>query len=283
MREFWDRLIHMTSPDGAVVPFGPSSGWNSGAGMRLMALEMAARYTRDGRYRFAAHRLLNYLFCLVRDTATFRERFAARIGPNWYTQNIGPQVGQHWANTYFTAPISFGRKLHNPQVDLLVYHAPHGDRRLIVTDDTSDVRRLKVPYTLRYAWEGTLEPDRAYSFAHLLLPGLPRREPVRSNVPGAASLADVTGRYMAAGVTVLKDDTEQSVWHIRSDEDRQEWVILNPAGKPVRIDGLTTDARQAYVDLREGQPVRVLALDATHLEAGTQEIFSSPTREDYEK
>ncbi|MFC1806636.1 hypothetical protein ACFL09_06640, partial [Planctomycetota bacterium] len=61
MRAFWDRLIHMTSPDGAVVPFGPSSGWNSGAATRLMALEAAATYTGDGRYRFAAHRLFKYL------------------------------------------------------------------------------------------------------------------------------------------------------------------------------------------------------------------------------
>jgi len=492
MREFWDRLIHMTSPDGAVVPFGPSSGWNSGAGMRLMALEMAARYTGDGRYRFAAHRLFNYLllqsgvyrthhmldhfsqlgvavaylvaddsiqpvqpsdastvlyhketlrvrskegaahylsdldpdpakahvccgllctqkvlpfklclrsgwrpgdlymlvdlfprhepmnpagilgmarynsvlghaidskgltdwlnmfrvedlsgtascvvnanpntidsyymdvtvpdfkeykhatyaavdvkdyngypmtlrreflfvknrFCMVRDTATFREQFLARIGPNWYTQNVGPQVGNHWANTYFTAPLAHGCRLHNPQVDLLVYHAPHADRQLIVTDDTGDVRRLKMPFSLRYVWKGDVEAGREYSFAHLLLPGLPKREPVRSNVPGAASLADITGQYMAAGITVLKDDAEQSVWRIRTEEDREEWAILNSGGKPVEVDGLATDARQAYLDLRSRKPVRILALDASYLKVGEQELLRQSKRADYEK
>ncbi|MEE8450569.1 MAG: hypothetical protein V3R99_01605 [Thermoguttaceae bacterium] len=492
MRKFWDRLIDTTSPDGAVVPFGPSSGWNSDAGTRLMAMEMAARYTGDGRYRFVAHRLFNNLlfqadvyrthhmldhfsqlglavaylvadesieplepsaastvlyhketlrvgnkegaahylpeldrdpakahidcgllctskvlpfklclrsgwqpgdlymlvdlfprhepmnptgilgisrynsvlghaidskgltdwlnmfrvedlsgtascvvnsnpntvdayymevtvptfkehrlatyaavdvkdyngypmtlrreflfvknrFCLVRDTATFRERFDARIGPNWYTQNVGPQVGNHWANTYFTAPIAHGRKLHNPQVDLLVYHAPHAERQLIVSDDTADVRRLKMPYTLRYVWEGTVEPQRAYSFAHLLLPGLPEREAVRSNAPGAASLADISGQYMAAGITVLKDNADQSVWRITSDEGREEWCVLNPTGKPVEVDGLTTDAHQVYLDIEDGRCVRAMALSASYLKAGTQEIIRQPKRTDFEK
>ena len=61
MRKFWDRLIHMTTPDGAVIPFGPSSGWNASAAARLMFLEIAAAHSGDGRYRFAAHRLFNYL------------------------------------------------------------------------------------------------------------------------------------------------------------------------------------------------------------------------------
>ena len=53
--------IHMTTPDGAVISFGPSSGWNASAADRLMFLEIAAAHSGDGRYRFAAHRLFNYL------------------------------------------------------------------------------------------------------------------------------------------------------------------------------------------------------------------------------
>jgi hypothetical protein len=492
MRKFWDRLIDLTSPDGAVVPFGPSSGWNSGAAMRLMALEAAAAYTGDGRYRFVAHRLFDYLrsqqdvyrthhmldhfsqlgvavayflandgiqpvepsassallhhketlrvrgkkgaqrylpdldpdplkahvccgllctskvlpfklcfrsgwrpgdlymlvdlfprhepmnpagvlgmsrynsvlahaidskgvtdwlnmlhvedptgkaprvkntdplladayymdvtvptfkdgkhvtvaavyvkdyngfpmtlrreflfvknrFCLVRDTATFRERFRARLGPNWCTQNVGPQVGGHWANTYFTAPISFAHKLHNPQVDLLVYHAPRGDRQLVVTDDTADVRRLTVPYTVRYVWEGDVEPGRPVCFAHLLLPGLPKRNLVRSNVPGAASLEDIYGDYMATGVTVLEDGPERTVWRIRSEKGREEWAALNPDGEAFDLEGLGTDARQAYVDVRDGKVAHAFVLGATHLHLGNEDLFRKTERTDHEK
>ncbi|HEY3416700.1 MAG TPA: hypothetical protein VGM23_07435 [Armatimonadota bacterium] len=492
MRKFWDRLIDMTTPDGAVVPFGPAWGWNSHAGERMMALELAASGSGDGRYRYVAHRIFNYLlfqassirgtnlpehfsqlgaavayfycndkiapvqpsptstilyhketlrvngkegggkyipdldpdplkanidcnllstdkvlpfklclrsgwnpgdlymlvdlfprhepmnptgvigftrynsvlacsinskgltdwqnmlrvddlsgtascvvntnpatvdayymdvtiptfldrplatyaavdvkdyngfpmtlrrefffvknrFVILRDTATFRESFLARLGPVWYTQNIGPQVGDNWANTYFSAPVVEARKNVNPPVDLLVYHAPHPDRRLYIIDETADVRRLDMPLTLRYAWEGIVQAGKPYTFAQLLLPGIPKRTPVRSNAPGAASLQDIMGQYMAAGVTTLLDTPEQSVWRIRAEEDREEWVVLNAGGAPVNVAGLQTDARQLYLDVRPGKPTRVLALSATSLSLGGQEIFRNAARGDVEK
>jgi len=492
MRKFWDRLIDMTTPDGAIVPFGPALGWNSHAGERMMALEMAATYTGDGRYRFAAHRILNYLryqqdvlrptnlgnhfsqigaavcyfvanddikpvqpyagstvlyhketlrvngkkgaarylvdldpdpmkahvdcallctdkvlpfklclrsgwkpgdmymlvdlfprhepmnptgvlglvrynsvlacaidskgltdwlnmfrvddlsgtasvvtnqnpdtvdayymdvtvpeftdrplgtyaavdvkdyngypmtlrrefffiknrFVILRDTARFSESFLARIGPVWYTQNVGPQVGENWANTYFMAPIFEGQKLHNPPMDLLVYHAPRQNRRLLIVDDTADVRRLKMPFTLRYVQDGIVGPDQKVCFTQLLMPGLPSRQPVRSNVPGAASLESIYGQYMAAGVKVLIDNAEQSVWRIRTEQQRQEWVVLNEAGKSVAADGLETDARQVYVDLTEGKVARALVLGGTYLKLAGKEIFRRAERGDYEK
>ena len=69
-------------------------------------------------------------------------------------------------------------------------------------------------------------------------------------MPGAASLEAILGQYMAAGVSVLADDAEKSVWRIRFEKDREEWVVFNGEGKPVDVAGLKTDARQAYVDLR---------------------------------
>jgi hypothetical protein len=57
----WDRLLHEITPDGAVVPYGAHNGWNSETGVRILALELAAAHTGDGRYRWAAHRLMNYL------------------------------------------------------------------------------------------------------------------------------------------------------------------------------------------------------------------------------
>ncbi|MBM4038216.1 MAG: hypothetical protein FJ290_06840 [Planctomycetes bacterium] len=59
-REMFDRLVAETPPDGAVIPYGASGGYNSAAGARILALELAAKYTRDGRYRWVAHRIFNH-------------------------------------------------------------------------------------------------------------------------------------------------------------------------------------------------------------------------------
>ncbi|MBM4036117.1 MAG: hypothetical protein FJ291_30660 [Planctomycetes bacterium] len=59
-REMFERLAAETPPDGAVVPYGASGGYNSAAGARIFALELAAKHTRDGRYRWVAHRIFNH-------------------------------------------------------------------------------------------------------------------------------------------------------------------------------------------------------------------------------
>jgi hypothetical protein len=61
MKRLWDRLMVEVSPDGAVVPYGPNGGWNATADFRLAMLERIAAKSGDGRYRFVAHKLLNYL------------------------------------------------------------------------------------------------------------------------------------------------------------------------------------------------------------------------------
>lgn len=59
-RQIFDRILEELTPDGGAVPYGASGGYHSGAGTRILALETAAKYTRDGRYRWGAHRLMNY-------------------------------------------------------------------------------------------------------------------------------------------------------------------------------------------------------------------------------
>lgn len=59
-RELFERILFEVTPDGASVPYGSSGGYHSAAGARIFALELAARYTRDGRYRWVAHRLMNF-------------------------------------------------------------------------------------------------------------------------------------------------------------------------------------------------------------------------------
>lgn len=61
MQRLWRRLMTEVTPDGAVNPHGPNGGWNSTAGFRLFALELAAAKTRNGEYRYAAHKVMNYL------------------------------------------------------------------------------------------------------------------------------------------------------------------------------------------------------------------------------
>jgi hypothetical protein len=61
MKPMWDRLVEEMAPDGSLPPYGAHWGWNQGAGVRIAVLEALAAKTRDGRYRFAAHRMMNYL------------------------------------------------------------------------------------------------------------------------------------------------------------------------------------------------------------------------------
>ena len=61
MQRLWQRLLVEISPDGIVNPYGPNGGWNSTADYRIAMLERLSTKTGDGRYRFGAHKLLNYL------------------------------------------------------------------------------------------------------------------------------------------------------------------------------------------------------------------------------
>jgi len=61
MKRLWERLLVEVSPDGFINPYGPNGGWNSTADYRIAMLERIAAKIGDGRYRFAAHKLLNYL------------------------------------------------------------------------------------------------------------------------------------------------------------------------------------------------------------------------------
>ncbi len=59
-RQLFDRIVGEITPDGAGVPYGASGGYHGQAGACIFALELAARYTRDGRYRWVAHRIMNF-------------------------------------------------------------------------------------------------------------------------------------------------------------------------------------------------------------------------------
>lgn len=67
MKRLWQRLLVEVSPDGFINPYGPNGGWNSTADYRIAMLERIATKTGDGRYRFGAHKLVNYLRYQSRD------------------------------------------------------------------------------------------------------------------------------------------------------------------------------------------------------------------------
>lgn len=90
MQRLWKRLTVEVTPDGAVNPYGPNGGWNSTAGFRLFALELVAARTRNGEYRYAAHKVMNYLRYqaeAIKGDAFLRER----------------EVGQHVALAWLFA------------------------------------------------------------------------------------------------------------------------------------------------------------------------------------
>ena len=58
------------------------------------------------------------------------------------------------------------------------------------------------------------------------------------------------------------------------------WV---EGGKSVAVEGLTADARQAYVDIRNGKVARVTALGVTTLKVADAVVINQEKRGDYEK
>ena len=90
MKPVWNRLMQEVSPDGSVPPYGANLGWNCSAGIRIALLEMLAARTGDGRYRYVAHRLMNYL---VYQRQRYREHHLL----------LGPQTTEPLALAYLFA------------------------------------------------------------------------------------------------------------------------------------------------------------------------------------
>ncbi len=69
-------------------------------------------------------------FLATREIVPFEESFEARLAPLWNTDNVGPQIGKHWANTFVHHPMAANgrRGMKSPPVDLLVWFAPRHRR-----------------------------------------------------------------------------------------------------------------------------------------------------------
>jgi hypothetical protein len=227
-------------------------------------------------------------FLIVRDVAAFKEGFRARLGPIWNTQNIGPQVGPHFANTFFSQ-VRGGGSPENPlnamPYDLLVWFAPQPDCKMQVIDRTvTDARTAPVPAQLRYVWEGDAKAGERRHFTQLYWPHAPFRPRVASNQLGA-QLEWLGGPHAATagagGIEALLDTPDTTVLRCVFEPDRVEWIVCNLSGHAVQVAGIATDAHVAYLDIRTGKPPVASIHQATHLRFGDVELLPTGTRRDF--
>ncbi len=234
-------------------------------------------YTRE--FLFLKNR-----FLVTRDLPLFEEGFLAQVAPIYNTQNVGPQLGENYANTFFDAPRQSSADLLNPPVDLLVWFAPRENCRLQVVDRTAiDVRAMDVPVQVRYAWRGLTQAGQRLLFTQVLYPHKAGMQLARSNAPGAARPADLAGTAGADGIQALRDTPELTVLRFSLDPDRVEWLVSNPGGGEVKEGGLATDARYLYLDTLKGEVKSVSAVGATFAALEGKEIFRQGERKDYER
>ena len=223
-------------------------------------------------------------FLVARDLPEFQEGFLAQVGPVWNTQNVGPQLGDTWANTFFSSPRAMGVGLKTPPQDLLVYFTPQTGCKLQVVDRTAvDPRAADVPAQVRYLWRGLTQAGQKLLFTQVYYPHAPSMKKALSNAPGSVRPADLMGSAGADGIHVLLDTPEATVLRFSFDPDRVEWLVSNPGGKPVTSGGLSTDARYLYVDTVKGQVKGVSAMAATFAAVDSQDVFRQTDRKNYEK
>jgi len=195
-------------------------------------------------------------FLATREIVTFQESFHARVAPLWNTQNTGPQMGAHWANTFISAPVGANGRtmMKTPPVDLLVWFAPRDDCRLQVVDRFAlDPRSADCPAQLRYTWEGRARAGQQLVFTQVYYPHAPYRARASTNNPGAVAVYGdkLQATAGAAGITVLRDDVEASVLRLELDKGRVEFVVFNPGKQNIELGSIKTDRAYAYVEAVE--------------------------------
>jgi len=131
VQPMWERLIYEVSPDGSIPPYGSHLGWNHSVGNRIALLELLAAKTKDGRFRFVAHRLMNYLLY---------QRLP-------YRQNnhilLGPETTEPLAIAYLFAddaiqpvqPHAGSKVLYRKETLRLSSTAPKGQALAVLGDD----------------------------------------------------------------------------------------------------------------------------------------------------
>jgi len=197
----------------------------------------------ERQFLFGKHR-----FLVFKDTVTFKQDWMCRIGPCWQTQQVGPQVGTHWANTYveqvFFTGLGLGRGCHRwkqPAWDLLVYHPPKDDCQLEIVNRYTDQPFRMLPVRLRYVWRGLARKGRQMHWTTILAP----HEPVADS------------SQFADRIEVLSDTLKLTVLHLATGRYTEDWIVLNDTGKTVKVGGIETDARQVHIAVRYSKNLRI--------------------------
>lgn len=227
---------------------------------------MGYKVTNQREFLFVKNR-----FVLVRDEPRFNDRFRARVGPIWSTQNVGDVRGENWVNTWWKEHIFIDAVVSDPPPwDLLVYHFPRKDRKLLVPKSEFTVRESGSLISTRYIWEGDVEPGMRLQFAQILMPHAPTRD--------ATALAE--------SITVLKDELGRLAVIIKQG-NRRELAILNPTGRMMYLEcelgRILTDGRAVYLDFDGDKAKRLLVIDGKSLTVGKKELFRSAERKDFEQ
>ena len=192
-------------------------------------------------------------FLATREIVSFEESFKARVAPLWNTHNVGPQVGEHWANTFIHEPVANNgtRSMKSPPVDLLVWFAPREDCTLQVIDRLiEDPRAEACPNQVRYVWEGTLTVGEKLVFTQVYYPHPPYRSRATSNNPNPDAKASYANELQAtahaSGIRVIRDDPEATVLRLELQPSEVEWVVFNPSEATLQVDQKTTKRPYQY-------------------------------------
>ena len=192
-------------------------------------------------------------FLATREIVTFEESFNARVAPLWNTHNVGPQVGEHWANTFIHQPVANNgtRSMKSPPVDLLVWFAPRENCNLQVIDRLIDDPRAEAcPNQVRYVWEGAPTVGEKLVFTQVYYPHPPYRSRATSNNPNpnakAAYANELQATAHASGIRVLRDDPEATVLRLEMQSGEVEWVVFNPTEAALQVNQKTTKKRFRY-------------------------------------
>lgn len=229
-----------------------------------------ARVRMDNYQGWPLHNERQFLFArgrflLLKDNLEFTAPWMCRVGPAWQTQNVAPEIGESWANTYvsslFTTGLGLGRgfqRWKNPPQDLIVFHPPQKEYYLEIVNRFDEQPYRQLPVRLRYVWKGMARAGDRLHFTTLLLPHVP--------IPKPSELVQK--------IEVLADTREVTALRLNTQDKREEWVLLNDSGKPFSGGGLESDAKQLYLYVDTGkQPAKyVLAEGATYVRLNGQAL-----------
>ena len=218
--------------------------------------------TVERRILFVKQRMM-----LVRDTATFEVPFLVRMGPAFNHQNVGPQCGETWTNSYVNSLWAYRgtQRWRNPVRDVLVYHAPRPDTRLRVTDFARDGALLTNPLRVRYTWQGLPTTGRVEEFTTLVLPHKPVRD---------------VAKWVRDHVSLVLNTPGQTAFRVTSRPPREweELVVMNRGGRTLQAGDLKTDAHMLFLAARRGQCKHLFATDASFVEWKGKTLTQSAKR-----